>query len=101
MAQSHTLNNHPEAERLRKEAGAYLRKLREAQDITQAGLAKALGIEYYTMISQIERGVSRVPPDRMQQWAEALGVEPRTFAQRLLQFYDPYMWQLLFGKLAK
>lgn len=101
MAYSHPLASHPDAKELRKEAGAYIKKLREAAGLTQQQVAKAVGMDYYTMISQVEGGKTRVPPDKQLEWARALQVEPKAFATRLLMFYDPYTWQLLFGKEEK
>lgn len=98
---SNPLQGHPDGAALRKEAGAYVKGLREKAGITQAQLAKSLGLEYYTLISQIENGKTRVPPDQMLRWAQELDVEPRLFGQRLLQYYDPFMWQLLFGPPPK
>jgi len=97
MTYSHPLTNHPDAAKLRKEAGAYVRQLRKTAGLTQQQVAKALGLDYYTMVSQMELGKTRVPPDRLFQMAEVLGVEPKVFAKRLLKYYDPYMWQILFG----
>ncbi|WEK48885.1 MAG: helix-turn-helix transcriptional regulator [Candidatus Kaistia colombiensis] len=87
-----------EAERLRKEAGAYLKKLREAEEITQKDLAATIGFEYYTMVSAVESGRTRIPPDRMRAWAVALKREPAEFGKRMLQYYDPHMWSMLFGE---
>jgi len=98
MAFTNPLAQHPDAKELRKEAGSYVKKLREAAGLTQQQVAKAVGMEYYTMISQVEGGKTRVPPDKMLEWANALQVNPHSFAKRLLQYYDPFMWQLLFGK---
>jgi DNA-binding XRE family transcriptional regulator len=50
---------------LRKRAGAYLKGLRNEQKLTQTDLAKRLGLEYYTFISQVETGLVRVPPEQM------------------------------------
>lgn len=91
------LQGHPDAKKLRKEAGRYVRRCREAAGKTQQQVAKSLGMEYYTMVSQVERGKTRVPPEHLEDWARTLGVHPREFASTLLQFYDPFMWRLLFG----
>src|SRR3954451_5296882 len=72
---------------LRKEAGRWLKELREAQGLSQRNLADRVGAEYYTFISQIEAGRGRIPPDRYLDWAHALGVEPRGFVQTLLKYY--------------
>ena len=101
MAYSHPLTGHPDAPALRKQAGAYVKQLREAAGLTQQQVSKALGLEYYTMISQIEIGKTRVPPDHIAKLAELLEVDPKEFAKRLLSYYDPFMWQILFGVEAK
>lgn len=42
-------------------------------------------------------GEGRVPPERLQAWAKAIKVDNETFGKTLLRFYDPYMWQMLYG----
>jgi len=81
----------------RREAGTWLRGLREVRGFTQRQLAESVGIEYYTFVSQIEAGRGRIPADRYQKWADALKVEPKTFVQKLLYFYEPSTYQILFG----
>ena len=85
-----------DAKRLRGQAGVYLRQRREAAGLTQSDLAQALGYKFYTRISQIERGIGRVPPEDYGRYAEALGVEPRGFVKELLRFYDPLVHHLAF-----
>jgi transcriptional regulator with XRE-family HTH domain len=81
---------------LRKEAGRWLKELREARGLSQRNLAEKVGAEYYTFISQIEAGRGRIPPDRYLHWARALGVDPRQFVQTLLRYYDPVTYSILF-----
>jgi transcriptional regulator with XRE-family HTH domain len=83
---------------LRREAGLWLRELREARGLSQRKLADRVGAEYYTFISQLESGRGRIPPDRYSLWAEALGVEPRRFVRTLLRYYDPVTHGILFGR---
>lgn len=97
MATSNPLTSHPDALALRKQAGAYLKSAREKAELSQNELAKLVSLEYYTMVSQIERGQARLPPDRQQAWAEALRVDPQEFVRTLLRYYDPYTWSILFG----
>jgi DNA-binding XRE family transcriptional regulator len=97
MATTHPLASHPEALALRKQAGAYLKSVREKAELSQNDLAKRVGLEYYTMVSQIERGQARLPPDKQMIWAKSLGVDPQEFARTLLRYYDPYTWTILFG----
>lgn len=82
----------------RREAGAWLRHLREARGITQRQLAERVGIEYYTFVSQIESGRGRIPADRYQKWADALQVEVKVFVKNVFYFYEPVTYQILFGE---
>jgi transcriptional regulator with XRE-family HTH domain len=87
----------PKVQELRREAGLWLKGLRERRGLSQRQLAALLGTEYYTFISQLETGRGRIPPDRYQAWAEALGVEPAAFVKTLMQYYDPVTYRILFG----
>ena len=75
----------------RKEAGLWLCELRERRGLSQRELAEAVGVEVYTVISQLEsgRGLISLSQDRQLLWADALQVEPREFARRLASYYDP------------
>lgn len=86
----------PDVQGLRRVAGEWLRKLREQRGLSQRDLAKLVGAEYYTFISQLEMGRGRVPPDRYKVWADALGVPPRDFVKTLLRYYDPVTYGMLF-----
>jgi len=85
---------------LRKEAGKWLKDLRLQRNLTQRELADRVGVEYYTFVSQLEVGRGRIPPDRYERWAEALGVDPSEFVKQLLRFYDPETFRILFGRDA-
>ncbi len=65
--------------------------------MTQAELAEKVGLRYYTFVSQTESGLGRVPVDLQQAWASALGHDPKSFAKRLLEFYEPELFRLLFS----
>ena len=82
---------------LRQEAGRWLRALREDAGLTQAELADAVGLRYYTFISQVESGVGRVPIEIQGRWAQALRVDPQSFAHTLLRYYEPELHRLLFA----
>lgn len=82
---------------LRREAGKWLRTKREAAGLSQRQLADAVGIEYYTFISQLESGRGRVPPDRYEVFAKALGVEPKEMAMVMMRYNDPITYALIFG----
>jgi transcriptional regulator with XRE-family HTH domain len=86
----------PEAKKLRREAGTWLKELRACAGLSQIELAERLGLKYYTFISQVENGFGRVPTESMEAWARALGTDPSDFARQLLSFYDPELYRLLF-----
>ncbi|WP_051379803.1 helix-turn-helix domain-containing protein [Bradyrhizobium murdochi] len=87
----------PDAKQLRKLAGDWLKQRRADAELSQADLAARLGLKYYTFISQVENGFSRVPTEIMGAWAGELGLEPAVFARHLLRYYEPELHRLLFG----
>jgi DNA-binding XRE family transcriptional regulator len=86
----------PQAKKLRKKAGTWLKDLRARAGLSQIELAERLGFKYYTFISQVENGFGRVPTESLEEWARALGVDPSSFARELLSYYDPELHRLLF-----
>jgi transcriptional regulator with XRE-family HTH domain len=95
--QIHFAKGSDQAKTQRREAGAWLKELRQRAGMSQVQLAEQLGYKYYTFIAQVENGYGRVPTDGMEAWARALGVKPGTFARQLLSHYDPELYRLLFG----
>ena len=71
------------AQLLRKEAGRWLRELREKRGLSQRELADKVGADIYTLISQLEHGRGRIPPDRYLVWADALEIETAELVRRL------------------
>src|ERR1700722_10900760 len=88
----------PDVQGLRRAGGAWLRELRENCALSQRDLARLVGAEYYTFISQLETGRGRVPPDRYRDWARALNIDARAFVRQLLSYYDPVTYDILFGE---
>lgn len=82
----------------RREAGVWLRSLREQAGLSQRDLARATGVEHYPFIAQIEHGVGRVPAERFGIWAQALAVEPRSFTIKMMSYYDRALYDLLFAE---
>ena len=80
----------------RKEAGAWLKELREKAGLTQMDLAIRLGFKYYAFISQVETGFTRLPAQKVEAWANAVGADPPSFAKRLLSFYEPELHRVLY-----
>src|SRR4051794_13909885 len=90
-----------EVRNLRREGGQWLKSLREARNLSQSQLAAKLGSDHYTFISQVESGRGRIPPDRYGDWAIALGVPGYEFTRELLRYYDPPLFDMLFGLREK
>jgi transcriptional regulator with XRE-family HTH domain len=60
------------------------------------GTRRRLGFKYYAFISQVENGFGRVPTEKMEAWAQTLGVDPSHFAKKLISFYEPELHRLLY-----
>ena len=88
--------NAPDTKKMRREAGTWLKELRGRAGLSQIELAEILGLKYYTFVSQVENGFGRVPTETIEAWGRALGQEPPAFAKKLLSYYDPEMYRLLF-----
>jgi transcriptional regulator with XRE-family HTH domain len=88
-------------QKLRNEAGNWLRELREKCGLSQRELAARVGAGYYTVISQLETGRGRIPPDRYLVWADALGIDKHEFVRTLMSYYDPVTYGILFGHAAE
>ena len=86
----------PDTKKMRREAGTWLKELRGRAGLSQIELAEILGLKYYTFVSQVENGFGRVPTETIEAWGRALGQEPPAFAKKLLSYYDPEMYRLLF-----
>ncbi len=84
---------------LRKQAGLWLKSRRCELGLSQRELAQRVNMEYYTFISQIEAGRGRVPSERFYDWSKALEMDPKEFAINLMKYYDPHMYDMIFGML--
>jgi transcriptional regulator with XRE-family HTH domain len=69
---------------------------REEAGLTQQELARRLHIKYYAFVSRVETGLSRVPTDKLEVWAQTLDVDPTEFAKHLISFYEPQLHRLLY-----
>lgn len=96
MQFSSNVQNAEDRQDLRVQAGFWLRSVREERGLSQRELAEKVGALYYTFISQIESGKGKIPPERYEAWADALGVDAREFCIRMLSFYEPTTHRILF-----
>lgn len=82
---------------MRKRFGAILKEQRETAGKTQRDVAELLSYDYYTMVSQIERGLGRIPPEDLVVWAAAYRQPLKDFAKSYLYWTDPYVYSALYG----
>ena len=78
--------------------GAWLKQLRERAGLTQRDMAAALGLEYYTFISQLENGRGKIPSQRYRDWAHVLKSDEKQFVKTLLMYTEPATYSILFGE---
>lgn len=81
--------------------GSMLKTSREKAGITQKALADTIGLEYYTMISQMELGYISVPPTLWVPLSNALGLDRSLFALRCLSECQPDVYAALFDRRGK
>ena len=86
----------PEAELLRKKAGQYLKGLRKDIGIYQNVLGERLGLEFFTFVSQVERGACQMPPYLVKKWADALGVDQKNIPINIKKYYHPDYHEMIF-----
>ncbi|MFN3933257.1 MAG: helix-turn-helix domain-containing protein [Parvibaculum sp.] len=82
----------------RQIVGGWLKERREAVRLTQKQIADALGIGYYTFVSAMEAGRSRVPQEKYEQYARLLKVPAADLAKRVLRAEDPNAFRIIFGR---
>ncbi|WP_163852286.1 helix-turn-helix domain-containing protein [Pseudooceanicola aestuarii] len=85
-----------ESKEQRAALGQWLKQLRETAGLSQRDLADRLSLDYYTFISQLENGRGKIPAHRYVEWAGALDQDPRSFVKRLLSYYEPSTYRILF-----
>ncbi|PNG49130.1 MULTISPECIES: helix-turn-helix transcriptional regulator [unclassified Variovorax] len=82
---------------LRKRFGAWLKAKREEAGMTQLDLADLLDYAYSTTVSQIERGVSSLPPGELERWSLSIRVRPAEMAKTYLYYTEPFLYEALHG----
>ena len=81
--------------------GSRLKDARNKAGFTQKALADAIGLEYYTMISQMELGYMPIPPALWSPLAKNLkDLGGRRFSVECLHEYQPDLYEALFGALG-
>lgn len=85
-----------EVKNLRKAGGAWLKQCRLNRGLTQLQVADAVGLGNYTMVSMIESGRGRIPPESYKLWAAVMDMDSRDFVKQIMRFYDPMTFGILF-----
>lgn len=85
-----------EVRNLRKAGGAWVKQCRLNKGLTQLQVAEAVGLENYTMVSMIESGRRRIPPELYESWAAVMDLKPFDFVRNIMQYYDPITYDILF-----
>lgn len=81
----------------RRIIGDYIAELRRKRGLTQLEVAKSLGMRD-AAVSAIELGRNSLPPERMAELADILGVNRVTFAKNVTRHYNPWLFSMLFPK---
>jgi transcriptional regulator with XRE-family HTH domain len=84
----------------RKELGVWLKELREKAGLSQTALASRVKADYYSFVSQVETGLTPLPPSKIEAWADALQVDHRTFAISVLRAANPVLYRMLYGQAS-
>lgn len=84
-----------EAREQRRILGRILKTWRENKGLTQADLAEALNLKYYSFISQVENGLGRIPQSLYVPWANALSVDTEAFCWCVLAHVEPSIYEAL------
>jgi transcriptional regulator with XRE-family HTH domain len=79
------------------EIGNVIKQAREKLGKTQRDLAADLGLDYYTMISQMELSYIAVPPSLWVSISDALNLDRNKFILTCLFEYQPEVYVALFG----
>ncbi|MDQ2066758.1 helix-turn-helix transcriptional regulator [Xinfangfangia sp. CPCC 101601] len=85
-------------ERNRGNLGTRLKESRIAAGFTQKALAEAVGLEYYTMISQMELGYISIPAALWIPLADTLRLNVGEWALTCLKEYQPEVYSALFSR---
>ena len=77
--------------------GVVLKELREKAGLSVPELANIVSEGAYHDILKYEQGYAKVPYTQINIWAEGLKVSPGYLARRLVEHYDPTLYEILYG----
>ncbi|RIK99103.1 MAG: transcriptional regulator [Proteobacteria bacterium] len=86
----------PEAGRMRREAGRYVRELRELAGLTVDELAEALEVSDHSLLAAVEKGTATLSFELILRLSSLLARnDPVPFIAKLTRTYNPVLWKLL------
>ena len=86
----------PEAPEMRREAGRYLRELRELAGLTLDELGDAIELRDRSLLEAVEAGTATLSFELILRLAAILARhDPVPFISRMVRSYNPVLWQLL------
>jgi len=86
----------PEAVALQREAGRYLRELRELAGLTLDELAQALEVGDRSLLAAVEKGTATLSFELILRLSALLARnDPVPFVAKLVRAYNPPLWRLL------
>jgi transcriptional regulator with XRE-family HTH domain len=85
----------PDVSRARREAGGYLRELRELAGLTREELADAVDLSDHSLLEAVEAGTATLSFEMILRLAAILARhDPVPFVARLLRSHNPLLWEL-------
>jgi transcriptional regulator with XRE-family HTH domain len=81
-----------------KLAGEWMRSVRVSAGLSQNQLLARLPKKSSMFVSQMENGQTRLIPQYYEAWAEALGIDAKEVARRMIGYYTPFLYEPLFGE---
>ena len=85
-------------EKNRNNLGQQLKDARTREGYTQKALAEALGLEYYTMVSQMELGYMSIPATLWVPISDTLRMDKYRWILQCVKEYQPEVYAALFAQ---
>ena len=85
----------------RKQFGHKMKIKRMDLQLTQLDMAKLTGQTYFTFISNIENGGTKIPSKDIRLWAEALQVNLQDFTKSYLCAVDQTLFECLYSSTER
>ena len=85
----------------RKHFGHKLKRQRQSLQLTQMEMSKLTGQTYFTFISNVESGGTKIPSKDLRLWADALQVNINDFTKAYLSACDQNLFECLFSSTER